>query len=96
MATPELGAGLQINLTNPTEASIAVSGKVLGTIKIELKEIETIEGIINPIVLVGECLNSQNGEKLGFVFQALTNLITAQDVAVEPTQEPTEPTTEGN
>lgn len=94
MATPKL----QIHPTDPTEAAVTLAGKTLGTIKIELREIETIEGVDNPIVVVGECLNLQNGAVSGFVFQELTNLITAQDTAIEHAQEPTEEitTTEGN
>ena len=89
MASPKL----QIHLTNPTEAAVALDGKVLGTIRIELKEIETIAGTENPIVVIGECVNSQNGEKAGFIFQELKNLITAETAAVESTTESPEPTT---
>lgn len=89
MASPKL----QIHLTTPTEAAITVDGKALGTIKIEFKELETIEGVENPIVVIGECTNSQNGAVSGFVFQELKNVITAQNATVEPITESSEPTT---
>ena len=85
MANPKL----QMHFTNPTEAAVTLSGKVLGTIKIQLKEIETIEGIDNPIVVIGECVSSQNGMKTGFVFQELKNVITAKSAAIEPTESTT-------
>ena len=88
MANPKL----QMHFTNPTEAAVTLSGKVLGTIKIQLKEIETIDGIDNPIVVVGECLSLQNGDTSGFVFQELKNVITGKKTAIEST----ESTTEGN
>lgn len=89
MASPKL----QIHLTTPTEAAITVDGKGLGVIKIELKELETIAGTENPIVVIGECVNSQNGEKTGFIFQELKNLITAETAEIKPTTESPEPTT---
>lgn len=73
MALPKI----EIKLTNPTEATIEVAGKAIGTVKVRLQEQETIAGVDNAIVVLGDCENLQNGSVSGFVFQYQPNIITA-------------------
>lgn len=70
MALPKL----EIKLTHPTEASIEVAGKSVGKITIKLREEETIEGVDNPIVILGDCENLQDNSHSGFVFSVVKTL----------------------
>lgn len=73
MALPKI----EIKLTTPTEATIEVAGKAIGKVTVKLQEQETIEGVDNAIVVLGDCENLQTGGKTGFVFQYQPNIITA-------------------
>lgn len=68
---------LEIKLTTPTEASIEVAGRAIGKVTISLKEQETITGVDNAIVVLGDCENLQNNSHHGFVFHYELNGITA-------------------
>lgn len=68
---------LEIKLVTPTEASIEVAGRAIGRLTVKLKEQETIAGVENAIVVLGDCENLQNNSHHGFVFHYEPNVITA-------------------
>jgi len=72
---------IEIKSINPTEASIEVDGVAVGTITVALQEQETIEGIDNAIVVLGDCENIQDSSHHGFVFSLV-------NVLPEPKSEP--------
>ena len=70
MALPKI----EIKLINPKEASIEVDGKAIGKMTVRLQEQETIEGVDNAIVLLGDCKNLQDNSHHGFVFSVVKTL----------------------
>lgn len=72
MALPKI----EIKLLTPAEASIEVGGKAIGKLTIALAEQETIDGIDNAIVVIGNCLNLQDNVPYGFTFGYNPNVIT--------------------
>lgn len=70
MALPKI----EIKLINPKEASIEVDGKAIGKMTVRLQEQETIEGVDNAIVLLGDCENLQDNSHHGFVFSVVKTL----------------------
>ncbi len=70
MALPKI----EIKLINSTEASIEVGGRAIGKVTVKLQEQETIEGVDNAIVVLGDCENLQTGGTTGFVFSLVKTL----------------------
>ena len=79
----------ELKLITPTEASIEVDGVAVGNITLALQEQETIEGIDNAIVVLGDCENLQDNSHHGFVFSLVKTLpeIEEDTVTTEPEEE---------
>ena len=82
MALPKI----ELKSITPTEASIEVDGVAVGTITVALQEQETIEGIDNAIVVLGDCENVQDSSHHGFVFSLVKTLpeIEEEPATIEP------------
>ena len=65
---------IELKLITPTEASIEVDGVAVGNITLALQEQETIDGIDNAIVVLGDCENVQDNSHHGFVFSLVKTL----------------------
>jgi hypothetical protein len=70
MALPQI----EIKSITPTEASIEVDGVAVGTITVALQEQETIEGVDNALIVLGDCENVQDSSHHGFVFSVVKGL----------------------
>lgn len=88
MALPQI----EIKSITPTEASIEVDGVAVGIITVALQEQETIEGVDNALIVLGDCENVQDSSHHGFVFsvvKGLPELAAATELEEEPAK--TEP-----
>ena len=70
MALPQI----EIKSITPTEASIEVDGVAVGIITVALQEQETIEGVDNALIVLGDCENTQDSSHHGFVFSVVKGL----------------------
>lgn len=88
MALPQI----EIKSITPTEASIEVDGVAVGIITVALQEQETIEGVDNALIVLGDCENVQDSSHHGFVFslvKGLPELAAVPELEEEPAK--TEP-----
>ena len=70
MALPKI----EIKSITSTEASIEVDGVAVGNITVALQEQETIEGVDNALIVLGDCENVQDSSHHGFVFSLIKGM----------------------
>jgi hypothetical protein len=75
-------AKLKMQLTSDREISVSVDGVPVGKITIALQEQETIPGIDNAIVVLGDCENLQDHSHNGFSFVVVKNVIKPESAAI--------------
>ena len=90
MATPKI----ELKVINPTLATIEVDGEVVGNITVALEVQETIAGVDNALLVLGDCENIQGQSHHGFVFSLAKGLPKPEPEPVpEPTPETVPPVT---
>ena len=91
MALPKV----EIKSVDPTKATIEVDGEVVGNITVALEVQETIAGVDDAIVVLGDCENIQGQSHHGFVFSLAKGLPKPEPEPIPaPVPEPTPVTTE--
>ena len=89
MALPKI----ELKVIAPTKATIEVGGEVIGNITVALEEQETIEGVDNALIVLGDCENIQNSSHHGFVFSLVNGLAKSESQQEQELELETRPDT---